>query len=289
MIGCIREKCGWVTSSQVFSCTMAIVMLAFACTSASCQVKQEGKYAKWQDHSEKLRTDPGLVAYYDFEEGQGGVLKNKAKGPSRDRKYDPRELDGSLGGGKSDKSPTWTTSRWPGKKALLFDGVDDYVDCGKHEHFDSDTKTIEVWFKLSGFTDASYMAIVDKAYWGGANQYGYGINIRKAGSSLRGYVVDENQKGARVGAHVEPGTWYHLVLVHDYGKDSLCLYLNGELQSKSEARGFMPHLAGSFKIGRLSAGSSWYLSGIIDEIAVYNRPLRENEVKEHYEIGRPSE
>lgn len=277
---------GFISTRLVARASVILVLMSMGSPALS-EVKQDAKYAKWQEYSKKLRTDPGLVAYYDFEEGEGTTLHNTAAGPQGDKKYDPKELDGALGGGKSEKSPTWATGRWPGKKGLLFDGVNDYIDCGKHEYFDSDSKTIEVWFKITGFTDESTAAIFDKAYWGGATQYGYGISVSKYGFGLRGIVVNENMKGSRVGASVEPGTWYHLVLVHDYGKDKLYLYLNGELRSKADIPGFIPYLAGSFIIGRYSGGLCWYFKGVIDEVAVYNRALKENEVRQHYELGRP--
>jgi len=81
---------------------------------------------------------------------------------------------------------------------------------------------------------------------------------------------------------VEPGRWYHLAIVTD--KDHVSLYLDGILQEQASIRRpfrgieTLPVFVGA------TQGKRNFLSGLIDEIAVYNRALSPEEVKK---IARP--
>jgi len=258
--------------------------------SAIALEQQDNKYEQWQKYSEKLRSDPNLIAYYDFQDGKGVTLKNRATGPQDNKEYNPQELDGALGEGKTEKMPTWTTGRWPGKKALLFDGRSDYVDCGKDEAFESDTKTIEVWFKLTNSSKEKKMTIIDKAYYGGVKKnYGYGINLEmKQPLLLQACAANEKKAHTWVYTAIEPDTWYYVVFVHDYLENKLYLYLDGKLKNKVETDGYFPCFDRTFAIGRHNACKFWHFKGIIDEVAVYNRVLTAQEIENHYKIGKPN-
>ena len=53
-----------------------IMILVSMLLPALGEAKLAAKYARWQVFRNNLRTDPGVVAYYDFEEGDGNVLRN---------------------------------------------------------------------------------------------------------------------------------------------------------------------------------------------------------------------
>jgi hypothetical protein len=79
-------------------------------------------------------------------------------------------------------------------------------------------------------------------------------------------------------APVETGRWYHLAAVTD--KDQVSLYLDGILQGQQRTIG-RPFIGGrllSVFVGA-TLGKRNFLSGLIDEIAVYNRALSPDEVK----------
>jgi hypothetical protein len=81
---------------------------------------------------------------------------------------------------------------------------------------------------------------------------------------------------------VEPGRWYHVAAVTD--KDRVSLYLDGILQDQHAIRRpFMGTETLPVFLGA-TQGKHNFLSGLIDEIAVYNRALSPDEVKK---IARP--
>ena len=87
------------------------------------EAKLVAKYARWQVFRNNLRTDPGVVAYYDFEEGDGNVLRNIGVDLVSAENYAPESLNGNMVG-----TPTWTRSRWNRKGALYFNGTTSYVE-----------------------------------------------------------------------------------------------------------------------------------------------------------------
>jgi len=79
----------------------------------------------------QAQSDDGLVAEWHFDEGYGSVLKDSSGNGNDGTIYGATWVDGKFG------------------KALSFDGVDDYVDCGNDRIFDfgTNTFTIETWVK----------------------------------------------------------------------------------------------------------------------------------------------
>ena len=73
--------------------------------------QQSKGFRHWQAYSDRIRRDPALVAYYDFQrrDDSPDVLHAVGNGPAG-------ALDGAIEGA------TWTTGRMTGKQALHFDG-----------------------------------------------------------------------------------------------------------------------------------------------------------------------
>ena len=82
--------------------------------SAFSYSQEKSSAVSWQEYRNNLLNDPALIAYYDFQEGQGDVLGNRAKSGSI--------LNGAIHKGQ------WTEGRWQGKHALNFDGGGTYVE-----------------------------------------------------------------------------------------------------------------------------------------------------------------
>ncbi len=83
---------------------------------------------------------------------------------------------------------------------------------------------------------------------------------------------------------VSPSNWYHVVGTYDGA--SINIYVNGTLEGQTAALGTMTNAVGSatstITIGaRASNNTHWY-QGLIDELAIYNRPLSVLEIQEHY-------
>jgi len=227
----------------------------------------------WQEYRNNLLNDPALIAYYDFQEGQGEVLGNRAKSGS--------VLDGVIHKGQ------WVDGRWQGKHALNFDGGGTYVEIPHNALLHPFGKepgegeiTIEVWVKV---TAANESGIVDKYSegWGKNATYAIWISVKKLMAAFGG----DGTTGQSVKDTVEVSLddWQHLVLT--VSPEKLAFYKNG-MKVVETARTLVPLDNGKpLLVGCMKPGL-YYFKGVIDEIAIYKRALADTEIKNHYDTGQ---
>jgi len=82
------------------------------------------------------------------------------------------------------------------------------------------------------------------------------------------------------GVHVDAGKWYHMAVVN--GKNHRSLFIDGASQGEQHLTGTMDSPGNSvdrrFIFFGATQGNRDYLNGLIDEVAVYDRPLEPAEV-----------
>lgn len=79
-----------------------------------------------------------------------------------------------------------------------------------------------------------------------------------------------------IGSPIETNRWMHLALVQDASTSSRLLYLNGEL----DIQGGAINSTGSGELWMGGAKSvTEYLHGLIDDVAIYGRPLTQEDTK----------
>jgi len=79
---------------------------------------------------------------------------------------------------------------------------------------------------------------------------------------------------------ISTGEWYHVAFVFDGGDGSEIIYVNGELDAeivKGERE--VPKTDSSLWIGELDSSRGFKYSGLMDELALWNRALDEDEIK----------
>lgn len=169
--------------------------------------------------------------------------------------------------------------------ALKFDG-DDYVSCGDDESLDiTNTITIEAWVKVSNDPEGGYDDVVNKEeYSSSTDTYtGYWLRVltnRRVGFWLGNKINGTGNVGAIYVADAITYNNWHL-LTGTYDGEYLRIFVDGELIGESPYNGGIGTNNKILTIGGLRANPNF--NGSIDEVRIYNRPLNESEVLEHYQ------
>jgi hypothetical protein len=198
-----------------------------------------------------------LVGYWKFDEGSGNVA------------YDTSDYanDGTINGG-----PEWVAGKIGA--ALEFDGSDDYVDCGNAPSLNINGNiTIAAWVKT---TSTAHGYFVSKGTtWDEIGHYAIGqeynvpltFQLEIAGS---GGAVELDSNVA-----VNDGQWHYIVGTYD--ESVLKVYVDGvEENTMAGTNSLTGSAIGGLTIGQRGGGN--IISGIIDEVRIYNQALTEPEI-----------
>jgi len=184
--------------------------------------------------------------------------------------------------------------------AQYFDGVDDEVVIPDDESFDwgpDDNFSIEFWMKkgseCAGTTSPANDVIIGRynSTVGHLNVMWVGINCAVSDGTqgaLRFVLKDKASNGPVLvtdESYVDD-VWHHVVAIRDADLDSLYLYVDGSKERSAYwdyTGGFddSTHLA----VGYLPLTGFFRYEGYLDELALYDKVLLENEIQAHYQIG----
>jgi len=221
----------------------------------------------------------GLVGYWGMGEGAGQYAYDGSGNNNT----------GTLGSGSNPDSsdPTWTTGKVGG--ALSFDGVNDYVNAGTAASLNitGSELTLEAWVKISSWAGMGGYAAIVENYQDVAGNGGYLIERESTNNWLLfGLWSAAGFKGCySTTAPLVENTWYHIAGV--FNGTSMILYLNASprktdtFAATTIASSSNPVVIG----GRTAVGHNF--NGTIDEPRIYNRALSAEEIRYHYNRGRP--
>ena len=209
-------------------------------------------------------TEPGLVAHYNFDEGEGSTLRDVSGEGNHGQIHGARYVRRGRG------------------FCLEFDGVRDFVDCGSKPSLDlREALTLEAWvFPASRVKGEP------------------GILGKHFNSYLLSYYADGqcwwyvSGGGNAAKSLLTPGSWHHVVGTFD--GQVLRLYLDGKLANASPSKSPALKPGKNFFIGCVigddsatdpNYGRSAFFPGQIDELKVYSRALSEQEVRTCFDAG----
>jgi len=228
---------------------------------------------RWEQYEQELRKSPGLIAFFPFRRGDDPTILANAIG-------DDVMSDGKIVGAR------WVSGRWHGHGGLLFDRDTDFVQLeitGEHKEL-----TIAAWIKVDRL-DFELNAILNSD---GYKAGGVHFQLNRQGFPRGGVIVEGNFKDKIVGNAVQVGAWAHVASVISASTHSQQIYVNGILVRERTWRQDEMIRPGSCRIGNWFSETKDRLAnrafrGRIDELAIWNRVLTQQEITQMVDAGRP--
>jgi hypothetical protein len=161
----------------------------------------------------------------------------------------------------------------------VFDGVDDYVNCGSDDSLNiTDAITIEAWVRADVFI-SNAMTIV-----GAVQSNWHRVYIQS--DALHYVIYDGETTWYKSKAYsFNTDQWYHIAIVGDKNSDMGYWYVNGK-QIGSEPKTVWPTDSNCRlrHIGATTLGNDSF-DGSIDSVRIYNRALSPGEVRDIYNFA----
>jgi hypothetical protein len=210
--------------------------------------------------------DQDLVLYYAFDEGKGDTVKDLSGTGN----------DGTIHGAE------WVDGRFG--KALEFNGIDTYVDCGDSESLQIEKEiTLAAWVNMAVLASQMHSdsRIVARENSGaGAPWASYGLTANGNATGFLAFEIsaDTNDVYPKQTTLLEAGVWYHVAGVYD---GSTCdIYVDGVKEGSLPQTGNLvmnPDI--NTMVGADVNRNIEFFQGIIDEVVIYSRALSPEEIK----------
>jgi hypothetical protein len=179
--------------------------------------------------------------------------------------------------------------------AYNLNGTDNLIDIPNSASLNpSNQISVAAWYKAASFAGSGNDPIVDKGYFNHSYpfyQYHLGVTGDQYWHNQRSFCFNiATQDGVSYGASTGQGfwqldKWYFIVGIYD--GSNVSLYVDGVLINSSQASGALQDFGTNVRIGAYNniSGSSYQLSGTVDEVRIYNRALSNAEVTALYLHG----
>tara|TARA_R110000824_G_scaffold316518_1_gene503746 strand:+ start:39 stop:803 length:765 start_codon:yes stop_codon:yes gene_type:complete len=184
--------------------------------------------------------------------------------------------------------------------STLFDGTDDYVNCGDNNNLsfgDGSTDSpfsISLWVKLSGTTFIE--APISKYGVDSTREYMIYIVNQK----VRLLINDVSTSGVRIvetSSAISVGSWVHITATYNgvggaNAQNGMKIYIDGIIATTSDTiigtYVAMENTSQPVEIGRYFNGVQ-YLAGNTDEVSVFNSELSASDITSIYNSGTPND
>ena len=233
-------------------------MLAIVLLSLSCIVV-------FGTISEAVREDD-LVLYLSFDEGKGDTAKDTSK----------HKNDGTLHKAK------WAKGKY-GNAVELSGEQGGWVEVPDAPSLDiTDEITLMCWVYPTQFTGEWFRIIVktwagDTAPWMVYGFYEFGGSNGKTGFIVSVDKGQEKRCGDEPTSRLPVKKWTHLAATYDGSK--MKLYYGGEVEVEIDAKGKIDTNDVPVSVGRNSEGNQEHYIGLIDDVAIWNVALSEDEIQ----------
>jgi large repetitive protein len=178
-----------------------------------------------------------------------------------------RDWSGNQNNGTLTNGPTWETSG--GRRALDFDGTNDYVDCGDINAIDGASAfTWSIWFKPNAWANNDFVMEKGSVFTLGKHSSITGAN--------GGFTISDGAwKPVNFATTPTLGTWTHVLAT--LSGATLSLYVDGVFVASRADIGTVASSANSFNIGGRS--TFFPFNGQIADVRIYNRALSPSQIQ----------
>ena len=160
----------------------------------------------------------------------------------------------------------------------------------------SESFSIEFWIKRNGaLPDADPEVAIGRDDGNFATKLQWWVGIDSATGAAKLYLQDNN--GSAEGQtltgtkDITDNEWHHVVAIRDGVNNQNLLYVDGTPEDSADSvtydSGFDSSTA-KLNIGYLNSGPLYRLNGFLDEVALYNTALTQQQITDHYASGTPA-
>lgn len=162
--------------------------------------------------------------------------------------------------------------------AYDFDGVSDAITAANSPQLNSDYTTVSFWVNVNELPGQGEAYLMSFGGW----QERWKISLPSHGKPV---WTTNNTSGisdmdSGDGNALQPGTWTHLVFVHDGTNDKI--FFNGTMVASKAVAGTMNSTTKPLGIGYNPIDVANYFNGKIDQVQIYNRALSDQEIADLY-------
>lgn len=287
-----------------------IAILAALLQPSLYKSKESAKFTRWTVYSNNLRCDPYLVGQWTFDttnfveykDTKHDSVLNSAQGINREG-YVQKEYNGEIFDCSKSKK-----GRWRGKGALYFYGnKNSYVQIKDESLFNPESHdfTVLLWFKPE--TDNTRF-IISKGN-SKTNDSGWSMYHNKK-LSMRVMTTDKQDFSYTSSENMTINEWHFAAIVINNSTRTVNMYYDGnevfsqpfdtgkgQGNNKNKNKNQPATPAASIEViapepYMFLGGSdknSGFFRGFIDEVEIFHRALKPNDIKNAYEIGKPGE
>jgi hypothetical protein len=188
------------------------------------------------------------------------------------------DLSGRGNTGTLTNGPTYSSANGG---SIVFDGSNDYVDCGTG--LSSSSLTISLWVK---FNSLSNQVLITKGNWD-TNAASYTIAYYNNEIRTDTFESDSTYGTTKYSFTPTLNIWYNLTFVSNANNSTYTEYINASNITLTIFNGYRTPRSGSYSvnIGRNTNGN-YPFNGNIAQVSIYNRALSAAEVSQNFNALR---
>lgn len=291
------SKIKFFTLIELMTVISIIAVLAALVQPSLYESKERAKYARWTVFTNNLRSDPYLIGQWTFEDYNFTEFKatnhdsilNSAQGIYVDG-YSQKQFNGEMIGCAKTKQ-----GRWRGKGAVYLAGnANSYIviNDGKVLNPAHHDYTVFIWFKP---VRKNTSFVLSKGN-GKNNRSGWTLYHNKKYYMRARTTNKQTFRNPTKQDLLTLNKWHFAAMIINQADETVKIFLDGKelytkkMKVKKRKKQILINefIAPEdyFLIGRKPQKGA-YFRGYIDEIDIFRRALKPNEIKNAYEIGKP--